>query len=366
MKRREFLKRAGLSGAAGATAGAAAFASQARAADDAHWRIAVSRNDDQGRISEGAEVIAQRVAELTEGRFRISVDGRFADIDRLLHAVRSGEVQAGATPLGGLVDREPAFAFAASLPFGLDHRHQRAWMAAGGGRDVVEPVFAEHGLVQTHAGATGAQLGLWSRRELRRAEDFRGMNVGAAGVSARVYAALGARPRALAGDELVAALEKGEIDAAEWISPYDDERRGFHKVARHYYYPGLWQSGPDLSLLVEARRWRELPSAHRAALQTACGDAAAAASAHYDTENSRALRRLLADGVQLRSLPEPVLQAAEAAANRLYGELAEASLHWKRVYPRWAAFRDEQLWSRLAQYGFDSFAYTQRAYATKA
>jgi TRAP-type mannitol/chloroaromatic compound transport system substrate-binding protein len=367
MKRREFLKRAGLSGAAGATAGAAAFA--AHAADPArnvHWRMAMSGRPAEGSIFEAGETVARRVHELTEGRFQIRVDAGRLDGDRLLPALRSGELEAACAPLGLFVAREPAFAFAASLPFGLDHRHQRAWMASGGGREAVEPVFAEYGLMQLHAGATGAQLGLWSRREIRSAHDLRGMKVGAAGVSAKVYAALGAQPSALAGDDMFAALEGGELDAAEWMSPCDDERRGFNKIARHYYYPGLWQSGPDVSVLVELRRWRELPAAYRAALQTACSDAAAATSARYDTENSRALRRLLADGVQLRSLPDPVLQSAEGAAHRVYADLGAASPHWQRLYPGWAAFRDEQLWSRLAQYGFDSFAYSQRGYATKA
>jgi TRAP-type mannitol/chloroaromatic compound transport system substrate-binding protein len=370
MKRRDFLKRAGISGAAGATVGAAAFAAQAQTlAGDVHWRMATSGATGEAQLFEGAEAVARRVAELTEGRFLIDVSAadEASGGARMLDALRSGKVETGCVPLDLLVAREPAFALAASLPFGLDHRHQRAWMSTGAGREVIEPVFGDHGLVQLHAGATGAQLGLWSRREIAGADDLRGMKVGAAGVSARVYAALGAQPQRLAGDELLAALEKGELDAAEWISPHDDERRGLHKVARHYYYPGLWQSGPELSVLVNLARWRELPLAHRAALQTACSDAAAETSAQYDTKNPQALRRLLAAGVQLRSLPQPVLQAAEAAANRVYAELGAESAHWKRVHAHWAAFRDEQrLWSRLAQYGFDSFGYTHGAYATKA
>jgi TRAP-type mannitol/chloroaromatic compound transport system substrate-binding protein len=365
MKRREFLKRAGLGGAAGATAGAATLAAPARAASgNMHWRMATSGVGNDAPFFDAAERIARRVAELTEGRFRIRVSaaGEIADGARLLDAVRSGEAESGLVSLRALAGREPAFALAAGVPFGLDPRHRSAWMTSGGGREALEPLFAEYGVVRLPAGSTGAQIGTWSRKEIRGVDDLEGMRLATGGLAGRVYARLGAEPQALAGSEVLAALEQGRIDAVEWLSPYDDERRGLAKAARYYYYPGLWEAGPELSLIADRGNWDGLPKAYQAALESACSDAAAHIGARYDAENPQALRRLLAEGVELRSLPQPVLEAAEAAANRLYAELGPVNPRWMRVYPQWAAFRDlHHPWARLAQYGLDSFAYTRTA-----
>lgn len=360
MKRRDFLKRAGI----GTAAGAAIFAAEASAysvgaQQVAQWRMAADSSRDDSLFFEGAVHIARRVAELTDGKFqiRVSAAGEIVDAAQVIDAVRAGTVEIGHVSLDGYVEREPAFAFAAGLPFGLDDRRQAAWLAAGG-REMLEPVFPEYGLIGIRAGGTGAQIGAWSRKEIRCTEDLKGMKFGTGGLAALLLTKLGAEPQSLADDEVRPALEKGALDAVQWIGPHDDEQRGFHRIAGYYYYPGLSEAGQQVFALVNFGKWRELPRSHQAALEAACGEAAALVSAQYDTKNPQALRRLLQQGVQLRPLPQSVLQAAAAASIQLHAELGAKSAHFRRIHAHWQAFRDEQeIWARLAQGGFDSFAY---------
>ncbi len=146
------------------------------------------------------------------------------------------------------------------------------------------------------------------------------------------------------------------------MGPYDDEKLGFNKVAKFYYYPGWWEGGPELSFLVNDKKWAELPKHYQAALEAACAEANVRMVANYDTKNPEALKRLIGSGTQLRLFPRPVMEACEKAAFELYDELSEKSPHWKRIYPAWKKFRDEQYqWFRVAEYGFDNFAYSPRS-----
>ena len=181
------------------------------------------------------------------------------------------------------------------------------------------------------------------------------------GLAGQVLAKLGAVPQQIAGGDIYPALERGTIDAAEWVGPYDDEKLGFNKVAKFYYYPGWWEGGPELSLFINEKKWAELPKHYQAAVEAACAEANMHTLARYDAKNPEALLRLVKGGTQLRPFPRPVMEACEAAAFQLYDELSEKSAHWKRIYPGWKKFRDEQyLWFRVAEFGFDSFAYTPR------
>jgi TRAP-type mannitol/chloroaromatic compound transport system substrate-binding protein len=183
-----------------------------------------------------------------------------------------------------------------------------------------------------------------------------------AGIAGMVMAKLGAVPQQIAGGEIYQALERGTIDAAEWVGPYDDEKLGFQKVAKFYYYPGWWEGGPQLSLMINAKKFAELPKPYQAALEAAAAEANVYMLARYDAKNPDALRRLVAGGAQLRAFPRAVMEACEKAAFELYGELAKKSKHWARIYPAWKKFRDDQyLWFRVAEFGFDNFAYTRPA-----
>src|SRR6202008_5051695 len=145
-------------------------------------------------------------------------------------------------------------------------------------------------------GNTGAQMGGWFRKEIKEVADLNGLKFRIAGLAGRTLQKLGVVPQQLACVDSYPAREKGTIDAAEWVGPYDDEKLGFNKVAKYYYYPGFWEGGPMVHALVNEKKWAELPKHYQTAFETACGDANQWMMAKYDAQNPPALRRLVASG----------------------------------------------------------------------
>jgi TRAP-type mannitol/chloroaromatic compound transport system substrate-binding protein len=357
-RRRMFLAQA----AAGLAGAAAAAPAIAQAQPALQWRLASSFPKSLDTVFYPAELITRRIAEITDNKFQIRVfaAGEVVPALQVLDAVQNGTVEAGHTAPYYYVGKDPAFAFGTNVPFGLNARQQNAWWYEGGGREAMGELYQDYGLVEFNAGNTGAQMGGWYRKEIRTVADLKGLKMRIAGIAGQVLAKLGVVPQQIAGGEIYQALERGTIDAAEWVGPYDDEKLGFHKVARYYYYPAWWEGGPQLSLMVNAKKFAELPKSYQAALAAAAAESNVHMLARYDVRNTDALRKLVAGGAQLRAFPRAVMEACEKAAFELYGELAQKSKHWARIYPQWKKFRDDQyLWFRVAEFGFDNFAYTR-------
>jgi TRAP-type mannitol/chloroaromatic compound transport system substrate-binding protein len=209
-------------------------------------------------------------------------------------------------------------------------------------------------------------MGGWFRKEIKSVADLKGVKFRIGGMAGLVMAKLGAVPQMIPGPDIYPALEKGTIDGAEWVGPYDDEKLGFNKVASYYYYPGWWEGGPLSMLLVNESKWNELPKPYQAALKAACGEVCVWTPAKYDAQNPAALRRLVAGGTKLRPFPKDVMEASEKAAYELYEELLDKSAHWKRIYPAWKKFRDEQfLWFRVAESTYDNYSFYSKIGAPK-
>ena len=360
MKRRSFLKKA----AAGLAAGTVAAPAIAQSQPAIQWRLASSFPKSLDTIFGAADIVSKRVAEITENKFQIRVfaAGEIVPGLQVLDAVQNGTVECGHTAPYYYVGKDPAFAFGTAVPFGLNARQQNAWKYYGGGMEALALLFKDYNVIHIPCGNTGAQMGGWYRKEIKTVADLKGMKMRIGGLAGQVLAKLGVVPQQLAGGDIYPALERGTIDAAEWVGPYDDEKLGFNKVAKFYYYPGWWEGGPELSLLINDKKWAELPKHYQAALEASCAEANVHMVARYDAKNPEALKRLVGGGTQLRLFPRPVMEACEQAAFQLYDELSEKSPHWKRIYPAWRKFRDEQYqWFRVAEYGFDNFAYSPRA-----
>jgi TRAP-type mannitol/chloroaromatic compound transport system substrate-binding protein len=356
MKRRSFLTGA----AAGAAAGALAAPALAQSQPGIQWRMAASWPKSLDTLFGGAELVARRVGEITDGKFQIRTfaAGEIVPALQVLDAVQAGTVEMGHTATYYYFGKDPAFALATSVPFGPNTRQSYAWWHFGGGAEAMAPLFKEYGCIALLVGATGCQMGGWFRQEIKSVSDLKGLKFRIGGMAGLVLAKLGAVPQMIAGPDIYPALEKGTIDGAEWVGPYDDEKLGFNKVARYYYYPGWWEGGTMGMLLINEKKWNELPKSYRAALRAACGEASAWALAKYDAENPTALRRLVAGGAVLRPFPKSIMEACEKAAYELYGELGATSAHWKRIYPAWKKFRDEQfLWFRVAESTYDNYAF---------
>jgi TRAP-type mannitol/chloroaromatic compound transport system substrate-binding protein len=360
VKRRRFLASAATAGMAGATI-VRARAAQPQA--QIRWRMASSFPKSLDILFGSAEKIAGRVSALTEGRFEMRIFGAGEIVPPLqvLDAVQNGTVECGQTASYYYVGKNPAFAFDTALPFGMNARQQNAWMYYGGGGELMRELFRQYNIVAFPGGNTGTQMAGWYRKEIKSVADLKGLKMRIAGLAGQILARLGVVPQQIGGPEIYPALEKGTIDATEWVGPYDDEKLGFHKVARYYYYPGWWEGSAQGSIYVNAKHFAALPPSYREAFEVACAEANVHMLARYDAKNTEALRRLVAGGAQLRPLPRPVLEACYKAAHELYGELAEKSAEFRKIYQSWARFRDEQhLWFRVAENTYDNFVYSVR------
>jgi TRAP-type mannitol/chloroaromatic compound transport system substrate-binding protein len=356
MQRRSFLKKA----TAGVAAGAVAAPAIAQSQPTLQWRMAASWPKSLDTLFGGAELVSRRVAEITDGKFQIRpfAAGEIVPPLQVLDAVQAGTVEMGHTGTYYYFGKDPAFALACTVPFGPNARQSNAWWHFGGGAEAMAPLFKEYGCIAMPGGNTGCQMGGWFRKEIKSLEDLKGLKFRIGGMAGLVMAKLGVVPQMIGGPDIYPALEKGTVDGAEWVGPYDDEKLGFNKVAQYYYYPGWWEGGPMLMVLINEKKWNELPKTYQAALRAACGEANAWMPAKYDAQNPEALRRLVAGGTKLRPFPKSVMEASEKASYELYEELKAKSEHWKRVYPGWKKFRDEQfLWFRVAESTYDNYAF---------
>jgi TRAP-type mannitol/chloroaromatic compound transport system substrate-binding protein len=247
------------------------------------------------------------------------------------------------TPLYFYIGKEPALAYATGAPFGMNHRHQHSWWSFGGGAELCNEALKPF---KTHAilcGNSGTQMGGWFRKEIKTVEDLQGLKFRIAGMGGHVLAKLGIVPQQIAGGEVYSALEKGSIDAAEFVGPYDDEKLGFYKVAKYYYFPGWWEGGAMLHMIVNEEKWNALPKQYQAVLNQAGSAAGAWMIEKYDSVNPAALKRLVAGGAELRAFPQPVMEACYKATQDHLNEIAEKSALFKKTKESHDAYMKEVL-----------------------
>jgi TRAP-type mannitol/chloroaromatic compound transport system substrate-binding protein len=360
MKRRKFV--AGTAGLTGilATSTPPAFA---QGTPELKWRLASSFPKSLDTIFAVAENAAKRVAALTGNRFQIQVfaSGEVVPGLAVADAVSNGTVQLGHTAAYYYIGKDPTFALGCAVPFGPNARQYNAWWHAGGGEAIYNEFLKEYNIHALLAGNTGAQMGGWYRKEIKTVADLKGLKMRIAGLGGQVLAKLGVVPQQIAGGEIYAALEKGTIDATEWVGPYDDEKLGFNKVAKFYYYPAWWEGGPSLHLFVNQKAWSELPKEYQSALEAAAHECNVLMLARYDAGNPLAMKRLVAGGTQLRPYPRAVMQACHKAAQEFYAELTAKNAKFKKVYDHQMKFlEDEILWFRVCEANFDAFMQSGR------
>lgn len=372
IERRAFLRGAvGVAGAAGAGVGAtlagcggdqesAGGGPAVQTRPRVSWRLASSFPRSLDTIYGGAEVLAARIAAMSDGLFtaRVYPAGELVPGLQVLDAVQQGTVQAGQTASYYYTGKNPALAFDTCVPFGLTSRQQTAWLTDGGGLGLVRGLLADFGIVSFPAGNTGAQMGGWFKREIRGVDDLRGLKMRIPGLGGQVMSRLGVTVQVLAGGDIFPALERGAIDATEWVGPYDDEMLGFHKAAKYYYYPGWWEPGPSLSFYVNQTAWSALPKAYQAMFEAAAQEAALVMQARYDARNPAALERLVAAGVALRPFPPEVLVAAERATFELLAEEAAGDAGYRALYDSWRSARGPSFrWFGTAELAYATFAF---------
>jgi len=351
---------------------AALVAAPALAAErpEVKWRLQSSFPKSLDTIHGAAEQLARRVHEVTGGKFQIAVfaAGEIVPPLNVLDAVQNGTVQAGHTAGYYYYGKDPTFAFATAVPFGLSARQQQSWMLYGGGLELMRELYASYNIIHFPSGNTGVQMGGWFRREIHTVADLKGLKMRIAGLGGVVMARLGVVPQQIGGPDIYPALEKGTIDATEWVGPYDDEKLGFYKVAPHYYYPGWWEGGPALDLIINLPAWQALPKEYQAALEAAATEANLHMLAKYDAVNTQAMKRLIAHGVKLHAFPPEVLRAAYIEATALYEEISKTNPRFRKAYESMRTFRNDVVpWHAIAEGKFDAFMQaTMRAAQRKA
>jgi TRAP-type mannitol/chloroaromatic compound transport system substrate-binding protein len=360
MQRRSFIRQAGV----GAAATAAVVAAPAvRAQASIRWRLASSFPKSLDTIYGAGEVFAKAVADNTGGKFQISVHqgGELVPAFGVVDAVQNGTLECAHTAPYYFFGKDETFAFDCAVPFGLNSRQQTAWMYDGNGMKLMREFYKNYNMVNFPCGNTGAQMGGWYRKEINSLDDIKGLKMRIGGFGGKVLSAIGGVPQNIPAGEIYPALEKGTIDATEWVGPYDDEKLGFFKVAKNYYYPGWWEGGPQLSVYVNTKAYDALPADYKAAIEAAASHAHIVMQARYDARNPAALKRLVAQGTVLKAMPRPVMEAAFKAANEVYADLASKNANWKKVYEDWSKFRaDQVLWFRICEREFDNFMAAQR------
>lgn len=321
------------------------------------WRMATSWPKSLG-IFAGAETVAKRVKEMTSGRFNITAfaAGELVPGLQVLDAVQAGTVECGHTAGYYYIGKSPALAFATSVPFGLNAQQQNAWYYHGGGLEATQKIYANFNVINFPGGNTGAQMGGWFKREIKSISDLNGLKMRIPGLGGQVMSRLGVNVQVLPGGEIYLALDRGAIDAAEWVGPYDDEKLGLNKAAKFYYYPGWWEPGPTLDILVNRNAWNRLPKEYQEIFKVATFEANLNMLAQYDALNGAALSRLVAGGTKLTPYSQDILQAAQKASFALYDENASKDATFKQVYEQWKDFRQKIYnWNRVNELSYANF-----------
>ncbi len=368
MERRDFAKKA-LLGAAGASVLTGCGGDESTAGDGApnvqpqqtvRWRLASSFSRSLDTIYGAAEVLADRLDTLTDGRFQLRPypGGELVPADEVLGSVQNRTVEMGHSASYYFIGKNPALAFDCSVPFGLTARQYRSWIYYGGGLELMRDLFSDFNIINFPGGNTGIQMGGWFRTEVNSLADLQGLRMRIPGLGAQVMDQMGVNTQMLPSGEIYPALERGAIDAAEWVGPYDDEKLGFHEIAEYYYYPGWWEPGPALTFYVNRDAYESLPTFYQEALKTAAAEADLHMLAQYDHKNPAALDRLLDEGTTLRRFPDDVMSRAQEITQQLLQDQASGNPQYREIYDSYREARENTYrWFGTAEMAYADFAF---------
>ena len=328
------------------------------------WRLTSGFPKSLDTIYGAAELFVKYVSEATDGKFQIQpfAAGEIVGTPQVLDALANNTVEMAHTASYYYVGKDPTYGILTAAPFGLNTRHQNAWYYQNGGIEMANEFYGKAGLYALPGGNTGTQMGGWFRKEIKTVQDLQGLKMRIAGIAGNVMQKLGVVPQQIPGGDIYPALERGTIDAAEWVGPYDDEKLGFNKVAPFYYYPGWWEGGAMIKFFFNKEKLASLPKNYRAIVETAAAYANVDMTAKYDAKNPGALRRLVGGGAQLKPFSQDILEACFKAANEFYDETSAKNADFKKIWDNMKAFRNEEyLWFQVAEYTYDNFMIRARA-----
>ncbi|AUM74090.1 TRAP transporter substrate-binding protein [Paracoccus jeotgali] len=363
LDRRRFLSRATIGGASAAAASTLAAPALAQSSPKINWRMTSSFPPSLDNLFGAAGDLATMVSEASEGNFVIQpfAPGEIVPALQAADAVSDGTVEAAHSVGYYYWGKDPAWALGSTVPFSLSARAQNAWLYHGGGNEMFNEFLDQYNIHAFPGGNTGVQMGGWYRKEIKSVEDLKGLKFRVGGFAGKVLEKLGVVPQQLAGGDVYPALEKGTIDAAEFVGPYDDQKLGLAQVAPYYYYPGWWEGGPAVHFMFNKEKFESLPPQYQSLLKTACQAVNGNMLHEYDWLNPPALKEVVAGGAKLMPFPEDVMQASFDAANEIYAELDETNPHWQKMWASIKSFRNDwYLYNQTAEYTYDTFMMIQQ------
>jgi len=359
MKRRQFLKKAGAAGVAGAAA-ATGLAAPAIAQKRTEMVMVTTWPRDFPGLGTGAQRLGQRLNDMTEGRIQVQYFaagervGAFDSFDE----VASGNAQAYHAADYYWKGKHLGWAYYTSVPFGLTYTEMNAWIRYGGGQELWDELADGFGLKCLMAGNTGVQMGGWFNKEINSPDDVKGLKMRIPGLGGDVMAKLGASVVSLPGGQIYENLVSGAIDATEWVGPWNDSFMKFYEAAKYYYYPGFHEPGSMLSFGMNAKWWNDLSKTDQLIIEAATSAENDIMMAEFNAKSGAALISLVKDqGVKLRKFNDDVYDAFGAAAEAVFEGVREHSDLAKRIDASFRAARsDLGAWSKIS----DQAYYAQR------
>ncbi len=343
MQRRSFL-RSGLLTGAGLAAGCAAPGADAPnvigARPNVEWIMVTTWPPGFPILQEACQRLADQVATMSDGRFVIKVygSGELIPAFECFEAVSLGTAAIASGASYYWAGKIPEAQFFSSVPFGLNAQGMNAWIDHAGGLELWRKAYAPFNIRPYAGGNTGVQMAGWFNRELNDLGDLRGLKMRIPGLGGKVFERAGGTTLLSPGTELYTNLERGVLDATEWIGPYHDYLMGFHEVAKYYYGPGWHEPGTVLEIMVHEPTYATLPAAYRSMLDTAIASVNAWTLHAFEAQNGAYLRKILDYGTDVRTLPQEVIEGLRPLAEDVVQELAGASAQASAIFESYAAF----------------------------
>ncbi len=355
MERREFLKKTGTAAAA-AVAGSAVAAPAVLANKTYRWKMVTTWPPNLPVLQTGAERFAKRVEEVSEGRLKIQVfaGGELVPALGVFDAVSQGTVQCGSGAAYYWAGKVPAAQWFAAVPFGLNPQGINAWFYSGGGLKLWEEVYAPFNLVPRPQGNTGVQMGGWFRKKMETIDDYKGLKMRIPGLGGKVIAKAGGTVVLLPGGEIFTSLERGVIDATEWVGPMHDLRMGFYKAAQYYYYPGWHEPGTCLEVMFNKKEYDALPKDLQAIIDACAMETNLWSLSEFEAGNGAALQELISKHkVNLLPFPEPLLDELRKLAKETMEEEAEKDAMSRKVHEAFKKFKEQVgVWGSVSEFAY--------------